>query len=367
MKLHVVSLPHTQTTNESQVCAFTQKVVKFGKMMTDLGYEVIIYAGEENEAVCAEHVTCVTKKQQLRWYGEFDPNTLPTVATFDPEDVQWVAMNERVIQEIEQRIEPEDIICLTMGRSQMVIAQAFPQNRSVEWAVGYEGIFSSFCCFESYAWMHHRYAVNGINDGRFYDTVIPNFFFTEQFSLAETPEDYLLFVGRITQRKGIHVAAQIADRAGRKLLVAGPGATEWGENRLVGDGGAYVIEGKNLEYIGILDPKAREEVMSKAHAIIVPTLYIEPFGAVAVEAMLSGTPAITTDWGAFPETVQQGKTGYRFRTLAEGAHAVEKVGVLKRSKIQKATQERYSIEAVGPQYDRWFKNLDGLRGVGWAA
>jgi len=365
MRLHLVSLPHTQTTNASQVCAFTQKAVKFCKMMTDLGYEVILYAGEENEAACTEHVVCVTQDQQRRWYGDFDPNTLPTIATFNPDHVPWLVMNERVIEEMRKRIEPEDIICLTMGRCQMQIAAAFPEHQHVEWAVGYEGIFSGFCCFESYAWMHNRYGANNIVDGRFYDTVIPNFFFTEQFSYCETPSDYLLFVGRITARKGVHVASEIAKRAGRQLLIAGPGVTESSPGRIASH--EYVIEGDHINYIGILDPLTREEIMKNAAAIIVPTLYIEPFGAVAVEAMLSGTPAITTDWGAFPETNVHGTTGYRFRTLAEGVQAVEDLDKLDRLALRKFTQDRYSIETIGPQYDRWFQNVHGLWQDGWYA
>jgi len=308
----------------------------------------------------------VTKNQQLRWYGEFDPNTLAS-ATFDPEAPPWVAMNERAIEEISKRVESDDIICLTMGRCQEVIAQAFPNIRSVEWAVGYEGIFSPFCCFESYAWMHHRYAAMGLNDGRWYDTVIPNFFFTDQFKVCEHPEDYLLYVGRVTRRKGVHVAAELAQRVGKTLLVAGPGVTKSENGRIEADSGQYVIEGDHVRYIGILNPKDREEVMGHAAAVIMPTLYIEPFGAVAVEAMLSGTPAITTDWGAFTETVIDGETGFRFRTLAEGALAVEKAASLQRSTVQSITQSRYSTDVVGPQYARWFENLDGLRGVGWGA
>jgi len=48
--LHVVSLPHTQTTQKYLACAYTQKIVKFCNMMKFLGNTVYLYASEDNEA-----------------------------------------------------------------------------------------------------------------------------------------------------------------------------------------------------------------------------------------------------------------------------------------------------------------------------
>lgn len=363
--LHVVGMPHTQTTNDSQVCAFTQKAVKFSKMMRDQGYRVNLYWGEENEAECDEHIVCVTKKQQKKWYGTFDPNILPTVEKFNVDDPQWIAMNRKVKTELKKRVEPNDIICLTMGLCHKPIREAFdfPKYLCVEHAVGYSGIFARFACFESYSWMNYLYGEKGVKQGRHYDTVIPNFFFPEQFPQND-PEDYLLFVGRLIQEKGLGIAVDVAKRAGKKLYIAGPGMQSWNPltKTLVGVDSYW--QGDHIDYIGILDPVTRGEVMSRALALLAPTTYIEPFGAVAVEAQLSGTPAITTDFGAFPETVQQGKTGYRIRTIAEGAAAVANLPKLDRDAIRKSAQDRYSIQACGPLYDRWFKQLGTLYGPG---
>ena len=60
MRFHVVGLPHTQTTKEYVNCAFTEKVRRFCLMMKDLGHEVYLYAGEENEAPCDELITCIS-------------------------------------------------------------------------------------------------------------------------------------------------------------------------------------------------------------------------------------------------------------------------------------------------------------------
>jgi hypothetical protein len=64
MRFHVVSLPHTNTTKDFTSCAFTEKVRRFCIMMTDLGHEVILYAGEQNEAPVTELVTCINEEQR---------------------------------------------------------------------------------------------------------------------------------------------------------------------------------------------------------------------------------------------------------------------------------------------------------------
>ena len=120
-------------------------------------------------------------------------------------------------------------------------------------------------------------------------------------------------------------------------------------------------------YRGVVGPEERSELMGNARAVLVPSLYLEPFGGVNVEAQLCGTPVITTDWGAFPETVEDGKTGFRCRTMAEFTKAVEDVGKLKRTYIRKRAIDKYSAPVVAKQYDRYFKNLMGLYGGGFNA
>src|SRR4029077_15677822 len=132
--------------------------------------------------------------------------------------------------------------------------------------------------------MHHVYAKKNINDGRFFDAVIPNYFDQKEFSLLNPGKgEYLLFLGRIVQRKGPHIASDIAERCGLPLRVAGAGGRQVGKDIV-----APEITVKNAEYVGTVNVKERAELLAGAKALIVPTTYIEPFGGVAVEAMLAG-------------------------------------------------------------------------------
>jgi glycosyltransferase involved in cell wall biosynthesis len=190
-------------------------------------------------------------------------------------------------------------------------------------------------------------------DGRFYDVVIPNYYDTSQFPCVpgyDDRDDYLLYLARLDDRKGIRVACEVAKYAGMRLVTAGSGTPPDG-----------------VDHRGIVQPAQRSALLAGARALIQPTMFLEPFGGSVVEAMLSGLPVITTDWGAFTETVRDGRDGYRCRTLKEfvnAAHTIDELMETEESRRVRAIR-KWGMDFVGPQYDRWFKRLDTIYDKGW--
>jgi glycosyltransferase involved in cell wall biosynthesis len=349
------------------VDAFTTKAAKFLSMMGDRGHDIVVYGGELSEPARAELVPTFSDAERGQWYGDLDPNTLPTVAaTWDAGQVSYLVTNTRAAHEIGERYERGDIVLLSGGLAQKPIADRLPNALVAEWAAAYPGWFAPYVCFESHAWRHYCYGRWGQHwgaehTGRWFDAVIPNFFDPEEWPLGDEKQDYLAFCGRLIANKGAHVAAEIARELGMTLLIAGPGMAEYEEGRyLLGLDGTR-LEG-DIHYLGTLGPAARNSFIGSARALLSPSLYVEPFGAVVVEAMLLGTPSITTDWGSFTELLPRER---RFRTLAEGCEAVLRAMELEPADLQREALARWSFDAVAPMYEEWFGELASLWGDGW--
>lgn len=359
MRFHTISLPHTNLNQNYVSCAYSMKALKFSQMMMSLGHEVYSYAGEHSEMEATEHVVINSDAEQEKWFGKFDHHKNFYPITWGSNDKHWVESNLNAIREIQKRIQPEDIICLIAGECQRAIAEAFPNNPVVEYGVGYRGIFADFRVFESYShmnWVYGNYL--NIDDGKHYDSVIPNYFDPNDFQLTDK-EDYYVFLGRFIQRKGVEIAVEATRQIGAKLIMAGQGCAQRG-NKFIGED--IMVEGDHLEHIGHVNTEQRKALLSKAKACFMPTTYLEPFGGVSVEALMSGTPVIASDFGAFPEIVKHGLNGYRFRTIGEAAYyaGTEKLGLLMPNyDIRADAIERYSMDVIKYKYQDYFEQVLG--------
>lgn len=192
--------------------------------------------------------------------------------------------------------------------------------------LGYGTCWTHYRVFPSYAQQTMIYTLQpeALKD-KFFDAVIPHFVNPDDFAPAESVEDYLCYLGRNVPDKGIALAKEVAAAADLEFRCVCSGCT--GE--------------------------AKRQLLAQARAVMMPTLYQEPFGYVAIEAMLSGTPVITTDWGAFPELIQNGVNGWRCRTAAEFADAVKNAPTLNRKQIRAEALKKYTIGAVAPAYRKY--------------
>lgn len=321
-------------------------------------HEILLYAPEGPPVKGATLIPCLPEAQRITTFGADDPARLPDW----PTDAQSLLFNRNVADALRARWLVGDLVLLTGGRTHLPIVEAFPGPIYCEPGVGYYGVFTDKCAFESYAHMHTAYAKAGIEDIRWFDTVIPPYCDPDEFPhLNDGKGEYLLFLGRLIFRKGPHIAQQIAAAAGLPLIVAGAGGTCTQEGLIGRD---VTIPGP-VQYVGPVGVQERAKLMAGARAVLMPTTYCEPGGNVAIEAMLAGTPVIAPDFGVFSETVTHGVSGFHFRMFQEGVDAVRKAERLCPRTIRNYALERYSLDAVGPKFDKWFNRLVALYGAGW--
>lgn len=118
------------------------------------------------------------------------------------------------------------------------------------------------------------------------------------YELRTRKQPYLSFIGRIAPIKGVHLAIDVAKRAGIPLKIAGdvqPAYRDYFEAKVKPD-----IDGQFIEYIGLADLRAKNDLLGNSLAMLFPIQWNEPFGLVMVEAMACGTPCWRSPVGRSP-------------------------------------------------------------------
>lgn len=164
---------------------------------------------------------------------------------------------------------------------------------------------------------------------------------------------YLFWSGRLMEKKGVREAMEIAKKFGMKLKIAG----------VVTDGEFFEkeinphIDGEQIEYLGELTAEDMNQLYQGAYATLFPISWKEPFGLVMAESMACGTPVVAFNFGAVPEVLSHGKTGFVVSSVDEAVEALKKIPSISRGDCRKRVEDRFTVEKMTDGYEKVYKAI----------
>ena len=184
---------------------------------------------------------------------------------------------------------------------------------------------------------------------------------TARFVFRETPEDYLLFLGRFTEGKGVLQAIEVARLVGMRLLLAG--AVHGSEGDYYRSAIEPHVDGTSVIYCGEADFEAKVRLYGGARALLYPLQEREPFGLVLAEAMACGTPVAALDRGAVYEVVDEGVTGIVFPDLEQMVAGLSRVLALDRRRVLERAVTRFGADRMVDEYVAVYRKLVETNGA----
>lgn len=174
----------------------------------------------------------------------------------------------------------------------------------------------------------------------------------------------LVFLSRVEEIKGAHIAIRIARESGRRLVIAGNRVNSAEGQRYWSQEIEPFLEKGYIEYIGPVNDAQKNVLLGGAAALVVPIQWDEPFGIVFAEALACGTPVIACARGALPEIVQDGKNGFLIENTEEGVAAVHALSGIDRRTCRRVAEDRFSSHVATNAYLSLYRRVVASAGSG---
>jgi glycosyltransferase involved in cell wall biosynthesis len=177
----------------------------------------------------------------------------------------------------------------------------------------------------------------------------------DSFHFQEKPEDYLLFLGRISPEKRVDRAIEIAMRTSRKLKIAAKidRADRYYFNKHI----KHLLNEPLIEFVGEVRLAEKNKLLGGASALVFPIDWPEPFGLVMIEALASGTPVIAFPSGSVPEIIVEGETGFIVEDIDRAVEAVGKIEQISRARCRLEFEQRFTDRHMAEDYIRIYQQL----------
>ena len=199
----------------------------------------------------------------------------------------------------------------------------------------------------------------GISGGGTWKTIyncspIDQFNFNPSIDFNKAP---LVFLGRLERCKGCHTAIKVAKITGKQLLIAGNISELSHEKTYFEEELKPLFDDNQIKYIGVVDNKAKNELLRNASAMLLPIEWYEPFPIVLPEAFACGTPILAFPNGGVGEGIINGITGFISNSAEEMAEQVNQIPEISRHRCRMEAENRFSDKVIANEYIKIYESL----------
>ena len=168
----------------------------------------------------------------------------------------------------------------------------------------------------------------------------------------KTISDYLLYFGRLSPEKGLNTLIAAAKLTGHKVKIVGTGPEENNLRQQVKEQSAPV------EFLGFKEGGELRDVIIKARAVVVPSIWYENMPLSMLEALSLGKVVIASKIGGLPEIIKEGKNGWLFN--AGDAQDLARIfSLLEKANLsQMSLDAKISVQNFSPQ-----NNLQAIENI----
>ncbi len=181
----------------------------------------------------------------------------------------------------------------------------------------------------------------------------------DRFPFRAQKDDYLLFLGRMCEQKGAHLAVQAARSSGRRLLMGFKMHER--EEHAYFEAEVKPLLTPEVELLGELGFQEKVDVLAHAACTLMPLQWNEPFGLVAIESLACGTPVVGLRRGALPEIIEPEVTGVLAENMGEFVAGIERAAILDPVACRASVEARFKVGRMVEAYEQLFERVRASR------
>ncbi|MFV8224322.1 glycosyltransferase [Christiangramia aquimixticola] len=206
------------------------------------------------------------------------------------------------------------------------------------------------------------------NLGKIYEPLLPHYHVVyngievNHWDFYPEPiKDQVCWVGRICKEKAPHTAIDMALKANKKIILAGPNS----ESTYYNEQFAPLLDHENVTYAGHLKQSELNVLMGQSEATLFTSVWEEPYGLVLAESLACGTPVIAWKVGASSEILTE-ESGFVVPPFEKDnfVKAISEVTSLNRQNCRDRAEDFCDVSKMVDGYEAlYYKALDMIKEV----